>query len=338
MPKQKIKIKNNSVPKNKKETEDKAKKFIEELIKYIKHQNIKKFKSKNKKKLNYEPSVTDIIENDSNLIQYYGPQIYAYSLSLDINFPIDFIRKHSFNSIMRIKMIDWMLQIFNSYNSEPSSFFSAVHYFDSYITNSKINIYDDDIHLIGICCIYLASKMEDIIPLHLNQVTEKIAHNKFKPRTISKKEREILNTINWDLVIVNSYNFIRTYIYDFYINNLKRIEKLNLKKYTKIIEFISIYLARMVCLDEKFCIFPYSLKAVCIIIAAFDILCANSKKITEESELFLKQWIIFLIKSSSYSINIIRELYRKIIECYQNLYKINEIAPGLNHIYKLEFD
>ena len=60
----------------------------------------------------------------------------------------------------------------------------------------------------------------------------------------------------------------------------------------------------MVCLEEKFCI-PYSLKAVCIIIAAFDILCAN-KKID-----------FILVKSSSYSINIIRELYHKIIECYK---------------------
>ena len=338
MPKQKTKRKNHSVPKNKNQNAEKEKKYLEELIKYIKNQNIKKFYSKNKKKPNYEPSVTDIIDNDSNLLQYYGPQIYAYSLSLDINFPNDFIRKHSFNSIMRIKIIDWMLLIFNSYNSEPSSFFSAVHYFDSYIKNSKFNIYDDDIHLIGISCIFLASKMEDIIPLHLNQVTEKIAHNKFKPRSISKKEKEILTTINWDLVIVTSYNFIRTYIYDFYINNIKRIEKLNLKKYTKKLEFISIYLARMVCLEEKFCIFPYSLKAVCVIIAAFDILCANSNKITEESKFFLKQWILFLIKSSSYSLNIIKELHRKIIQSYQNLYKINEIAPGLNHIYKLEFD
>ena len=73
----------------------------------------------------------------------------------------------------------------------------------------------------------------------------------------------------------------------------------------------------MVCLEEKFCIFPYSLKEVCIIIAAFDILCANSKNIYEESEFILKKWILFLLKSSSYSINIIRELYHKIIECYK---------------------
>ena len=55
--------------------------------------------------------------------------------------------------------------------------------------------------------------------------------------------------------------------------------KLNSKNYTKKLEYISIYLARMIYLEEKFCI-PYSLKAVCIIIAAFDILCANSKNIS----------------------------------------------------------
>ena len=113
--------------------------------------------------------------------------------------------------------------------------------------------------------------------------------------------------------------------------------KLNSKNYTKKLEYISIYLARMICLEEKFCI-PYSLKAVCIIIAAFDILCANSKKISEETEFILKKWILFLLKSSSYSINIIKELYHKIIESCRNLCEINEIVPALNHIYKLKFD
>lgn len=341
MPKNKTKRKNFSVPKEKESNETKeeqVKNYIKALIKYIKNENMKNFKTKNNKKKTYQPSVTDITDNDTKLIQFYGPQIYAYSLELDVNFSHDFIRKHSFNSIMRIKMIDWMMQIFNSYNSEPSSFFCAVHYFDNFISKSRKNIYDEDIHLIGICCIFLASKMEDIIPLHLDQVCEKIAHNKFKPRVISFKERDILSTFNWDLVIVTSYNFIRTFIYDFYINNLKRIEKLNMKYYTSLLEYICIYLAKMVCLDEKYCIYPYSLKAICIIVASFDILCANSKKISEEIEDFLKQWIIFLIKSSSYTLNIIKELYRKIIESYQNVNSFNEIAPALNQIHKLEYD
>ena len=69
-------------------------------------------------------------------------------------------------------------------------------------------------------------------------------------------------------------------VYLVIINKLKWQKlKLNLNNYTKKLEYISIYLARIVCLEEKFCI-PYSLKAVCIIIAAFDILCANSKNIS----------------------------------------------------------
>ena len=111
-----------------------------------------------------------------------------------------------------------------------------------------------------------------------------------------------------------------------------------MKYYTSLLEYICIYLAKMVCLDEKYCIYPYSLKAICIIVASFDILCANSKKISEEIENFLKQWIIFLIKSSSYTLNIIKELYRKIIESYQNVNSFNEIAPALNQIHKLEYD
>ena len=38
-----------------------------------------------------------------------------------------------------------------------------------------------DIHLIGVASIYLASKYEDIQPLHSKTVSEKIAHDVITP-------------------------------------------------------------------------------------------------------------------------------------------------------------
>lgn len=52
---------------------------------------------------------------------------------------------------------------------------------DAYIkyTQDKV-VEDQDIHLVGIACMFIASKYEDIYHIPLVDFVERIAHNKFK--------------------------------------------------------------------------------------------------------------------------------------------------------------
>ena len=49
-----------------------------------------------------------------------------------------------------------------------------------------------DIHKGGVVAMYLASKYEDVFPLHSKIVSEKIAHGAISPMDIVGKERELL--------------------------------------------------------------------------------------------------------------------------------------------------
>ena len=58
---------------------------------------------------------------------------------------------------------------------------------DKYINNSRKIIYNEDIHLIGITCIFIASKYEDYIPFSMKNMINEIAKNKYKKEKYIKK-------------------------------------------------------------------------------------------------------------------------------------------------------
>ena len=51
---------------------------------------------------------------------------------------------------------------------------------------------NSEIHGVGVTAMYLASKFEDIYPLHSRVVAEKISHNAFSQKDIMRREEEFL--------------------------------------------------------------------------------------------------------------------------------------------------
>lgn len=68
-----------------------------------------------------------------------------------------------------------------------------------------------DVHSIGVTAMYLASKYEDIFPLHSKIVSEKIAHKAIAAKDILKKEQEFLKLFDYEIDFVTHYDFHQTY-------------------------------------------------------------------------------------------------------------------------------
>ena len=51
---------------------------------------------------------------------------------------------------------------------------------DSYLKNSKAKLEVKDLHLIGVASMFIATKYEEIRPLKLDLLYEKIARKKFR--------------------------------------------------------------------------------------------------------------------------------------------------------------
>jgi len=76
---------------------------------------------------------------------------------------------HQISKEIRTKMIDWMVEVCSSFKCCPRTYFLAVAVFDKYMVacyHYGKELTNLDIHPMGITSIYLASKFEDVFPLH----------------------------------------------------------------------------------------------------------------------------------------------------------------------------
>jgi len=245
--------------------------------------------------------------------------------NLDIP-PVDFLSRHKINPSIRTKMVNWMLEVFHSFKSNEETIFSAVKILDKYIWKTEDVLKNEDIHLIGIVCMYLASKTYDIVPIQMNNLTHLVGHDIFEQKSIKEMEKKILKTINFDLITPNTYEFIQFLLYDFYINNKESIEGLNLKKMFDILENCSIWLAKMCNHFEKYSsVSPIFLSVSCVMIA-YDMMKDNCKLLNENMQKFFKDWLKFLftnIAKTPENKNEIEKIYKSIGISYNDFEKMN---------------
>ena len=320
-------------------TEKKVKDFIKSMIKLYKDKKVDEDK-KEASAFNYNIlTKRDLMVNMNQITEYMvkslGPELYMSTMELDsIERNYYFLKRHNISSESRTKMVGWMMEIFASYNSEPLSFFLAVEIMDNYLQKTKKKLSEKDLHLIGIVSMYISSKMEDIIPLHMVHIKKKIGHDKFSENQIIKIERDILSTFDWDIFFITTYDVVKIFLSDFYVNNKDMIHNLKMKIICYDLEIISIFLCKLLCLHE--CFFKYNkcIMAISIIIASFDIFRSNYK-ISKEAENFLRQWLLFLVKESKYPVDNVTKVYNKICAFYENIENINKVSSSLCKLYNL---
>lgn len=85
-------------------------------------------------------------------------------------------------------MVDWIIEVMSSYKYSEVCFFTAVRIMDSFFMKTSASHRSSDLHLVGVACIFIACKYEEIYPLKLRVIHEKIAHRKLSKEEIIKKE------------------------------------------------------------------------------------------------------------------------------------------------------
>lgn len=96
------------------------------------------------------------------------------------------LKGHDVTKEYRTKMTDWMVEVCTSFKCTPRAYFLATMLFDKYMAascNKSFKVLTNkDVHCLGITAMYLASKYEDIYPLHSKIVSDKIAHRAISDR------------------------------------------------------------------------------------------------------------------------------------------------------------
>ena len=83
---------------------------------------------------------------------------------------------------------------------------------DRYLKGSADCKEIQDLHSMGVTCMFVASKYEDIYPLKMKMVHEKIAHKKLSIDKIKALEMDILKVIKYKIPAPTSLDFLKVYL------------------------------------------------------------------------------------------------------------------------------
>lgn len=127
----------------------------------------------------------------------------------------DPLQGHEITREYRTKMADWMIEVTTSFKCCQRTYFLAMIIFDKYLIASHqhgVVLTNKDVHQIGVVSMYLASKFEDVFPLHSRIVAEKIAHGTMTPKDIMLEEQRYLKLFGFSVDFTSHFDFHETFI------------------------------------------------------------------------------------------------------------------------------
>ena len=123
-------------------------------------------------------TTTDVERQNINVRHDLADDIDKYLREMELQHDTTgcLIRHQQINSCLRARMIDWMIEVLTNFKCDDQTFFIAVSLMDRYFKGCKNIKLVGDLHLTGVTAMFVASKFEDIYPLKMKTVYEKIAH------------------------------------------------------------------------------------------------------------------------------------------------------------------
>lgn len=111
-----------------------------------------------------------------------------------------------------------MIQVFRVLNrSSDKTFFLAVSLLDRFFyakstENGVLN--KDDLHLFGLVCCFIASKIEDCFNITMQEIISDAGHSRFNLKQINEAEKEVYKTLDFKLCEKTIYDIVFEEIYN----------------------------------------------------------------------------------------------------------------------------
>ncbi|XP_071547226.1 G2/mitotic-specific cyclin-B3-like isoform X2 [Panulirus ornatus] len=150
------------------------------------------------------------MENDPFAVSIYASDIFSYYREREKVFPIDkyIDRQPDVSRSMRAILIDWMVEVQESFELNHETMYLGVKIVDLYL--SKVIIKRDVLQLIGSTAMFIACKFDERTPPYVDDFLY-ICDDAYKRKELLSMEIKILQVIGYDLGIPLSYRFLRRY-------------------------------------------------------------------------------------------------------------------------------
>ncbi|KAL8230369.1 hypothetical protein R6Q57_000147 [Mikania cordata] len=149
---------------------------------------------------------------------------------------------------MRGVLVDWLVEVSVEYRLEPDTLHHTVYLIDSFL--SKNYIERQKLQLLGITCMLIASKYEEMIAPSVEEFCF-ITDSTYKKSEVLEMESQVLNNLNFHLSVPTTLTFLR------YIQSFE-------------LECLANYLAELTLIDYNFLVFvPSNIAASAVFLAGW---------------------------------------------------------------------
>ncbi|XP_032677997.1 G2/mitotic-specific cyclin-B3 isoform X2 [Odontomachus brunneus] len=143
-------------------------------------------------------------------VSTYAADIFQYLKGRESLFVIaDYMeRQVCLSRWMRAMLVDWMVEVQESFELNHETLYLAVKLVDLYLT--KVTVSKETLQLLGAASLFIASKYDERIPPIINDFLY-ICDGAYEKKELIRMEMNILKIINFDLGVPLSYRFLRRY-------------------------------------------------------------------------------------------------------------------------------
>ena len=109
----------------------------------------------------------------------FGDDIDCYLRQIELkNSTQTSLQRHKVTPVLRSRMVDWMIEVMTNFRCDDQTFFIALSLMDRFFDQKQRTLEVSELHVTGVAAMFIASKYENIYPLKMKDVFEKIAHKR----------------------------------------------------------------------------------------------------------------------------------------------------------------
>ena len=146
---------------------------------------------------------------NEQLVEEYSTSILDHMHSLEAGVDVsDNLATHQITQELRSRMVDWMIEVIYKTQCVDETLFVAAKLMDRFFKKVECQCNGGDLHVVGVACMVLATKYEEVVPLRLKFVQEKITHHKINAKQIKIIEGMIVKTLGFWFGAPTEYTFL----------------------------------------------------------------------------------------------------------------------------------
>lgn len=127
--------------------------------------------------------------------------------------PLLFNKHQTLQPVMRTTLLDWLNEVCQAYGLTRQTYYLAMDFFDRYLS-LKSDMPKKHLQLLGITCLFIAAKIEEIFPPKLGRFAF-VCDGACSESEILGKELVVLSTLNWELYPLTPISWLNVYIQNY---------------------------------------------------------------------------------------------------------------------------